>query len=222
MKNQEIINWANSELELWEPDLVKINDGVSECIGLMHVEELDRRKYYHSIPKVTQFIEQVKQVKKLEESKKFYHIFKDYSDKQESAMRFKEAIIEDLNQIHKCAKCVCKNCILDCPFKACFECNHSEYVFNCNREIMCVIKGIPNILMYDNDHNVNIPLAVLGRLVNVETKKQYLLTAEIGNPDNSHLHEYVKHINGDFDLVQLTEQELDEVYEEFLKLGVSD
>lgn len=220
--NREIIDWADKELSVHENDLIKINDGLASTLASISQEELNKRKYYKCIPRVASYVEEVKRVKKLEESKPFYQFFKDYTKEMDNVIYSKINVARELDQIHKCAKCVCKNCILDCPFNSCFECNYSEYVFSCNKNNMCIIKGMPNIFQHDNIADRDLELIVLGRLINLTTKKQYILTAEVNNPSNSHLHEYVKHVTGEFELIQLTQEQLDEVYNEFEKLGCSD
>ena len=220
----KIKDFTESERCKYKDYYVKITSGIAETINLISNEERDRRKYFKTINGLSRYLEALDTADFKADKKGILDLFRSDMKYQEEALAIKQECIDDIKSCIKCSKCVCINCSLDCPFRSCFNCNYTEYVFNCNKEKYCIIKGMPDVELICHDFGDKlVRFYVLGRLINKEDGNQYILIAERGNPSNSQLYRYVKHMNGTEDFFQMdSEEHLDKIYDIFVSLDCSD
>lgn len=220
----KIKDWTDSERERHVPYHVKITNAIAENISFLSEEEKKNRRYYKAINGLSTYLEALDTADYKADGKGIFDCFKSDMKYQEEAERVKRDNWNDIKQCIKCSRCKCLDCTLDCPFKSCFNCNHTEHVFNCDKDKYCIIKGMPDVELICHDFGDRlVRFEVLGRLINKEDNNQYVLIAEIGNPSNSQLYRYVKYMNGSEDFCQMdSEEHLDKIYDIFVSLDCSD
>ena len=220
----KIKDFTDSERAKYSPYHVKITNAIAENISLLSDNEKKERRYFKAINGLSKYLEALDTADYKADKKGILDWFRSDMKYQTEAELIRSDNMVDINTCIKCSGCKCLNCSLDCPFRSCFNCNHSEYVFNCDKDKYCIIKGMQDVELICHDFGDKlVTFEVLGRLINNEDGNQYILIAEKGNPSNSQLYRYVKNMNGLEDFYQMdSEEHLDKIYDIFVSLDCSD
>lgn len=220
----KIKDFTDSERVKYSPYHIKITNAIAENINLISDNEKKERRYFKAINGLSKYLEALDTADYKADKKGILDWFRSDMKYQTEAELIRSDNIVDINTCIKCSGCKCLNCSLDCPFRSCFNCNYSEYVFNCDKDKYCITKGMQDIELICHDFGDRlVKFEVLGRLINNEDGNQYILIAEKGNPSNSQLYRYVKNMNGLEDFYQMdSEEHLDKIYDIFVSLDCSD
>ena len=196
-----------------------------ELKDILTEEELNAKGYVGKADSIKKYLEKIDDINyrcnKTNTKKGFFDKFKNNNNDdmlKKELLQFKKSIQHDIRFAKKCVECQCFNCSKTCSFESCKNCALSEIVKSCNKEDKCIYHGMKNMVLYHEETDCDIDFKVLGRLVYDDS--EYLLLMNSINEDDLQLYRYSVETNGTEHFDSLSQEEIDEIWDIFLNMGI--
>ncbi|WP_061995638.1 hypothetical protein [Clostridium sp. ATCC 25772] len=215
----KIKEFTNSERDHYKDlytDLILSIDNISE---LLDEDDYNSRFFIKKVHIIKDYLDKLDDADYKADKKDFFDFLKSDEKYKTEVLNYKSTIINDLKKLELCRKCKCLKCISSCSFKKCLNCLPSYYVHNCNEMDNCITKGLNTITLYSNDEERDVNFEPLGLLENLKENKYYIYLVENNNRNNQHILEYIKYLNGEVEYLPITKEDLDKIYDSFVKLN---
>lgn len=195
-----------------------VADAIYEQREILDEEEVNKRAYVSKIDAIKKYLDKIDEIDYKADKKGFLDIFRSDEYYKNQLLSFKQGIKHEIRFIKKCVTCKCISCKRKCNFEACKNCNLSEIVKACDKSEKCIYHGLPKISLFHHEFNKDINFKILGRLV--YKNSEYLLLRNVDNEEDLQLYRYVVESTGVKHYETLTSQEIDEIWDIFVDLGV--
>lgn len=215
----KIKEFTNSERDHYKDlytDLILSIDNISE---LLDEDDYNSRFFIKKVHIIKDYLDKLDDADYKADKKDFFDFLKSDEKYKTEVLNYKSTIINDLKKLELCRKCKCLKCISSCSFKKCLNCLPSYYVHNCNEMDNCITKGLNTITLYSNDEERDVNFEPLGLLEDLKENKYYIYLVENNNRNNQHILEYIKYLNGEVEYLPITKEDLDKIYDSFVKLN---
>ncbi|MBU5228312.1 hypothetical protein KQI36_16970 [Clostridium senegalense] len=215
----KIKEFTNSERNYYKDlytELILSIDNISE---LLDEDDYNSRFFIKKVHIIKDYLDRLDDADYKADKKDFFDFLKSDEKYKTEVLDYKSTIINDLKKLELCRKCKCLKCVSSCSFKKCLNCLPSYYVHNCNKTDNCITKGLNTITLYSNDEERDVNFEPLGLLEELKENKYYIYLVENNNRNNQHILEYVKYLNGEVEYLPITKEDLDKIYDSFVKLN---
>lgn len=214
----KIKDFTSNEREEYSSLYSKVVNAIYEQRELLDMKELNKRGYISKIDSIKQYLDKIDEADYKADKKGFLDIFRSDETYKEELLDFKQEIRHDIRFIKKCSTCKCLHCKMPCSFDGCRNCNLSEIVKACDKSKKCIYHGMSDITLFHHQFNRNITFKILGRLV--YNNSEYLLLRNVENEDDLQLYRYVVESTGIEHYESLTSEEIDEIWDIFVEMGI--
>lgn len=214
----KIKDFTLKEREEYSNLYTKVVNAIYEQKELLDAEEVNKRQYVSKINSIKQYLDKIDEVDYKADKKDIFDIFRSDQVYKDELLAFKQKIKHDIKFIKKCSLCKCLTCKTVCNFNGCKSCSQSEIVKECNKTDKCIYHGLPKITLFHNQSNRDITFNIQGRLVYNDS--EYLLLKNIENENDLQLYRYVVGSTGIKHYETLTSEEIDEIWDIFVELGI--
>lgn len=214
----KIKDFTSKEREEFSDLYTEVINSIYECREILGADEVNKRAYVSKIESIHEYLKRIDDADYKADKKGFLDIFKSDESYKKELLDFKKTIQHDIRFTKKCVQCKCLNCKTPCSFDGCKNCNLTEIVISCNKEDKVIYDGMPNVKIFHHDFNRELELKVLGRLLYKDA--EYLLLRNIEDENDLQLYRYVVETNGCENFESLSSEEIDEIWDIFLEMGV--
>lgn len=214
----KIKEFTTKERQEYSDLYTEVINSIYECKEVLGDDEVNKRAYVNKIESIKEYLDKIDDADYKADKKGFLDIFKSDEYYKKELLEFKKNIQHEIRFTKKCVECKCMKCLTPCKVDGCKNCNLTEIVSSCNKDDKVIYDGLKNVKLFHHDLNKDIELKVLGRLV--YNNSEYLLLRNIDDENDLQLYRYVVETNGTENYESLSDEEIDEVWNIFLDMGV--
>jgi hypothetical protein len=167
---------------------VDINYAIDNISPFLSEQDLKKRKYIIKIPVLKKYMELLDAAERESAHKSgFLNLFND--DKYINLlMDYKRSNDDTVNQLQKCSKCSCLNCIAPCKFDSCLGCREGSHIAQCDhKKINVTFHHQFTIELTNNRIESNESYLVLATLQDVEKDQRYIITQGVLNKNDKYI-----------------------------------
>lgn len=213
----KIKDFTDAELEYYGQIYAKLILNQTDSEILLDKEELEKRYFYKNTYVLSEYVEKIKDANYKADGSGFLELFRDDEKYKQELLAYKMKHKETIDKLTQCASCKCSTCLQICKYEICKNCLSNMRTAACEQD-KYYIKTSENIVtLYSEDEQREVHFRVKGILYDSNTNEDYIYLIETTDPDNQHILQYVKNINGIVDYVSISEEELDRIYELFVE-----
>ncbi|MBA5851411.1 DUF1292 domain-containing protein [Clostridium sp. cel8] len=186
----KIDKFIDSEKNYYGKIFVDISYAIENVSPFLDKQLLNRRKYIVKIGTLKRYIDLLESCKSETQKSKFLNIFK--SDKYISLLKdYKNDNLESLNQLDKCSKCKCLNCIVNCKFDGCLACKNDSNIAYCDKKKINVSLH-DNFVLYlrNNKTGKDGTYNVIATLQDIELDRKYIIIQDLESSEKFILYYY--------------------------------
>jgi hypothetical protein len=186
----KIDKFIDSEKNYYGKIFVDISYAIENVSPFLDKQLLNRRKYIVKIGTLKRYIDLLESCKSETQKSKFLNIFK--SDKYISLLKdYKNDNLESLNQLDKCSKCKCLNCIVNCKFDGCLACKNDSNIAYCDKKKINVSLH-DNFVLYLRNNKIGKDgtYNVIATLQDIELDRKYIIIQDLESSEKFILYYY--------------------------------
>lgn len=214
----KIKEFTDSERQKYSKPYVDFIMHGQELAALHTDEECNKRFFIRKVEVLKKYIDALDEADQKASGEGVFEMFKSDEQYKHAAMKVKSAHNQDIEKLMRCQECKCASCLSECKFNSCHYCQYTSSVKGCDKSRNYVTSGYKPVTLYSNDEERDVYFKVLGILTDHFSNKKYIYLVEQANPNNQHILEYCKYVNGDVDYLPLDEDVLDRIYHIFVQL----
>ncbi|GIM29190.1 hypothetical protein CPJCM30710_18560 [Clostridium polyendosporum] len=192
------LEFIKQDKDRWGKVYIDISYAVDNVAPFLSEKTLKIRKYYSKKDVLKKYINLLESAESENTKSSFLKGLFGGNKYETLLTSYKRDYSEDFDQLEKCSKCACLNCIKECNFNTCLGCRRNSLIKKCDHEKINITYHDNFTLELTNNNNGRASkYKVLATLQDCELQRQYIIIENLFDNNDKFILYYYPGISED-------------------------